>query len=448
MKRVLPFILIFCLLLCVVVPKKAFADPFTVYQVASIAYAVAQASGIAIVFGAGATSLYARNMMSNQIRDYVGSRSLVEVFGSEAARLKAGKLVVAQTMYNGVKGFLNNLIEKFGLTSDNKVIFPGVADGNDTYNLDTANEIKSDGISCTWSNGYTITLNVYRDGQLANSNDYRTSHKKTGTGWELTVDSNKDLIAVLHYDMDWYGEIIKGTISCSTGLKVVDVIEPTNATVDTHYNPDGIDVGYDWTGTVSDAPDTNLDQLLGNIIDQAVDGTLDVTGETTPAQPVPTPIPTYGPIDPDIPLSDVPFGGLNDLLGQTEQGTKDQIQSQTQSITSAQEATTEAVDSLTETISDALDVPDAEELPEFKFDLRELFPFCIPFDIYRLLSSFDAEPAAPHVQLPIVIQSIGFSYNLDLDFSSWNPVAQAMRTAELIVYAIGLAWATGKVIKW
>lgn len=119
---------------------------------------------------------------------------------------------------------------------------------------------------------------------------------------------------------------------------------------------------------------------------------------------------------------------------QQQQQTQQQIQQDTSSIDS--------------TLKDVTAVPGQSDLPSFKFDLRELFPFCIPFDIYRLLSSFDATPQAPHVRLPIVIQSIGFSYTMDLDFSAWDPVAQAMRTAELIVYAIGLAWATGKVIKW
>ena len=122
-----------------------------------------------------------------------------------------------------------------------------------------------------------------------------------------------------------------------------------------------------------------------------------------------------------------------------------QTQQQQQQTQQQMQQDTSSIDS---TLKDVTATPGQSDLPSFKFDLRELFPFCIPFDIYRLLSSFDATPQAPHVRLPIVIQSIGFSYTLDLDFSAWNPVAQAMRTAELIVYAIGLAWATGKVIKW
>lgn len=80
--------------------------------------------------------------------------------------------------------------------------------------------------------------------------------------------------------------------------------------------------------------------------------------------------------------------------------------------------------------------------------MKGLFPFCIPFDIYNMLKALDASPTAPHVQLPFVIQSIGFSYLLDLDFSAFDPVAAIMRQMELICYGLALAWATSKVIKW
>lgn len=160
--------------------------------------------------------------------------------------------------------------------------------------------------------------------------------------------------------------------------------------------------------------------------------------------------------EPPGPAEDV-LTGVNTIIGQQNtqisqnqqdlQIQQQQLQQQQQQLQQQQQISTNTSD-IKDAIENVTEVPTSEQLPEFKFDLRELFPFCIPFDIYHLLSSFDAEPQAPHVQLPIVINSIGFSYNLDLDFSAWNTVAQAMRTAELIVYAIGLAWATGKVIKW
>lgn len=113
-----------------------------------------------------------------------------------------------------------------------------------------------------------------------------------------------------------------------------------------------------------------------------------------------------------------------------------------------QQDISEHTESIKDSVEQVTQTPEMEELPRFKFDLREFFPFCIPFDIYRLLQKFDGTPTAPHVQLPIVIDSIGFNYILDLDFSVFDPVAQVMRTVEFIVFALALAWATSKVIKW
>lgn len=194
----------------------------------------------------------------------------------------------------------------------------------------------------------------------------------------------------------------------------------------------------------------DIDQLTQAIFDQ-ITSMDEIKGEWKAAEePVPPEPEPPGPAEDVLTGVNTIIGQQNTQIAQNQQDMQiqqQQLQQQQQQLQQQQQINDNTSD-IKDAIEKATEVPTAEQLPDFKFDLRELFPFCIPFDIYRLLSSFDAEPQAPHVQLPIVIESIGFSYNLDLDFSSWNPVAQAMRTAELIVYAIGLAWATGKVIKW
>lgn len=194
----------------------------------------------------------------------------------------------------------------------------------------------------------------------------------------------------------------------------------------------------------------DIDQLTQAIFDQ-VTSMEQVKGEWKAAEePVPPEPEPPGPVEDVLTGVNTIIGQQNTQISQNQQDLQiqqQQLQQQQQQLQQQQQIN-QNTSSIKETIENATKTPTTEELPDFKFDLRELFPFCIPFDIYRLLSSFDAEPQAPHVQIPVVIESIGFSYNLDLDFSAWDPVAQAMRTAELIVYAIALAWATGKVIKW
>lgn len=75
------------------------------------------------------------------------------------------------------------------------------------------------------------------------------------------------------------------------------------------------------------------------------------------------------------------------------------------------------------------------------FDLTQIFPFCIPFDIYAMLATLSATPEAPvyhvHYEGP---------YNIVIDFtvdlSPWNSVASVLRTVELLAFCIGLAYVT------
>lgn len=77
--------------------------------------------------------------------------------------------------------------------------------------------------------------------------------------------------------------------------------------------------------------------------------------------------------------------------------------------------------------------------------LAEIFPFCIPFDIYNFLSALAAEPVAPHftctLQFP---QAIGGARTIDLDFDNptFNQLAQLLRLLELLAFIVGLALLT------
>lgn len=76
------------------------------------------------------------------------------------------------------------------------------------------------------------------------------------------------------------------------------------------------------------------------------------------------------------------------------------------------------------------------------FDLREFFPFCIPFDIYNLVTMFVAEPVAPVFEWEIPVPSMGKSFKLEVDLSAWDGIAQLFRTLELVGFIIGLGWIT------
>lgn len=73
------------------------------------------------------------------------------------------------------------------------------------------------------------------------------------------------------------------------------------------------------------------------------------------------------------------------------------------------------------------------------------FPFCIPFDIYKLFNIFSAEPQAPHFQVPITIVN-GSPVNIDIDLSEWNWIAEIVRWFLWIIFVVGLLAVTNKLI--
>lgn len=77
-------------------------------------------------------------------------------------------------------------------------------------------------------------------------------------------------------------------------------------------------------------------------------------------------------------------------------------------------------------------------------DLRSIFPFCIPFDIYNLLLIFDTgeNRKAPHINFVFPVTG----WQIDVDLEPFNPVASILRLLELILFIVGLAVATRKLI--
>ena len=83
----------------------------------------------------------------------------------------------------------------------------------------------------------------------------------------------------------------------------------------------------------------------------------------------------------------------------------------------------------------------------FLVDLKDFFPFCIPFDLYEFFKLLCAEPEAPVFHWEITDLS-GETYPIDIDLSSWDTFAAFFRYLQLFVFIIGLAMASRKFIKW
>lgn len=87
-------------------------------------------------------------------------------------------------------------------------------------------------------------------------------------------------------------------------------------------------------------------------------------------------------------------------------------------------------------------------LDNYSIDLRDFFPFCIPFDLYDMLHLMSGSRAAPQVHWEFYAPGPNGmqTYNLDLDFSVLDPVASVLRTMELLAFGFALALATKKLL--
>ena len=119
----------------------------------------------------------------------------------------------------------------------------------------------------------------------------------------------------------------------------------------------------------------------------------------------------------------------------------------TDSLTRADEREKEEAKEDTNTDSD-VDTKD-DDLDKYKIKVTDIFPFCIPFDIYRFFSCLAADPVAPSFTIPVIVEnSFGIpAYSVEIDFSKFDSVAAILRKMELLGFCVGLAFVTNKLIK-
>lgn len=78
--------------------------------------------------------------------------------------------------------------------------------------------------------------------------------------------------------------------------------------------------------------------------------------------------------------------------------------------------------------------------------LTQVFPFCVPFDLYNFLECLDAEPEAPAFTWRIYVPDV-VDEEVDVDLSEFETLAQIIRIMELLLFCVGLAFVTRKLIR-
>jgi len=92
-------------------------------------------------------------------------------------------------------------------------------------------------------------------------------------------------------------------------------------------------------------------------------------------------------------------------------------------------------------------VEPVQDMGEFTYDVKEIFPFCIPFDIYDMFNLLVSGREAPHFEYRFYVPGV-VDYTMEFDFAMFEPLADVMRKMELLAFCIGLAFVTKSLIKW
>lgn len=103
-------------------------------------------------------------------------------------------------------------------------------------------------------------------------------------------------------------------------------------------------------------------------------------------------------------------------------------------------------------INDALQVISGMNVngPKQSPGLTTVFPFCIPWDIYHFFEALAADPTPPRFEATLRLPAaIGGDQTIVLDFNTttWNTLAQILRTMELLAFCVGLAVITRHLIR-
>ena len=176
--------------------------------------------------------------------------------------------------------------------------------------------------------------------------------------------------------------------------------------------------------------ENNPNQQINIPVEQYLEALKQILNQATNPQAVPEPIPaqdlpTLSPVPVDVP-ADLPLEWPVELP-------------------SSPDATPDLPTDNTPVTDPSTPVQPVDALPELTFNLDEYFPFCIPFDIYNLLSKFSADPVTPEFDIGFTDPFSDTDVTLHIDLHDWDSVASAIRTAELGAFIVGLAVASRSI---
>lgn len=88
---------------------------------------------------------------------------------------------------------------------------------------------------------------------------------------------------------------------------------------------------------------------------------------------------------------------------------------------------------------------------DYKFDVKtpdtiiNKFPFCLPFDVYKIFNLLSAEPKTPKFTIPFEMEGV-FKEEIKVDLSQFDTIAMIVRWFLYIIFILGLILVTNKLI--
>lgn len=82
-----------------------------------------------------------------------------------------------------------------------------------------------------------------------------------------------------------------------------------------------------------------------------------------------------------------------------------------------------------------------ESVKPFILNFKDLFPFCIPFDIYHFFKILCADPVAPVIHYKFYVSKSKY-HTININLNKFNEVAEILRKMELLAFIVGLAFVT------
>lgn len=146
-----------------------------------------------------------------------------------------------------------------------------------------------------------------------------------------------------------------------------------------------------------------------------------------------------------VPLEGASYDSWADVLNNTLTGLADAVNEGLISISAAitavdvltKELVTDTVGKVNKPTQDT-SVSKPRTLKNMTTLFRQIFPFCLAFDLTAVLALFQAEPEAPYFEFPIANGFTDETETLVIDLSEWEPAAATFRTCFLVLFGAGL----------